>query len=127
MSIVKQGVSYGFVGVVQIGVDWLTFISLTQLGILTGPANIAGRIVGAALGFWLNGRFTFAGDSARPVSSNHAIKFMVSWMITTLLSTGAVILAAHTKGLHMAWVVKPVADLVLAAVGFLASKYWIYK
>jgi putative flippase GtrA len=127
MSIVKQGISYGFVGVVQIGVDWLTFIGLTQLGVLTGPANITGRIVGAILGFWLNGRFTFAGDESRPLRPKHAMKFLVSWSLTTLLSTGAVMLAAHTEGLHMAWVVKPLADLTLAAIGFAASKYWIYK
>jgi putative flippase GtrA len=127
MSIIKQGVSYGFIGLVQIGVDWLTFIGLTQLGLPTGTANITGRIVGAALGFWLNGHFTFARGSVRPLRSRHAIKFIASWTLTTLLSTGAVMLAAHTKGLHMAWVVKPLADLALAAIGFAASKYWIYK
>lgn len=127
MSIVKQGISYGFVGVIQIGVDWMTFIGLTQLGVLTGPANITGRVIGAALGFWLNGRFTFAGTNGRPLQPKHAMRFIVSWTLTTLLSTGAVMLAARLDGLHMAWVVKPLADLTLAAIGFAASKYWIYK
>lgn len=127
MSIVKQGISYGFVGVIQIGVDWLTFVGLTQLGLLTGLANLTGRVVGAALGFWLNGRWTFAEAGGPPLRPRHAIKFLVSWTLTTLLSTGAVMLAARLDGLHVAWIVKPIADLTLAAIGFTASKYWIYK
>ena len=127
MSIVKQGISYGFIGILQIIVDWLTFMGLTQLGIMTGPANVTGRVVGASLGFWLNGRFTFAGDENRPLRTKHAMKYVVTWTLTTLLSTGAVMLAARLHGLHLAWVVKPVADVGLAGIGFIASKYWIYK
>lgn len=127
MSIVKQGISYGFVGVIQLALDWLTFVVLTQLGLPAGPANITGRVAGASLGFWLNGRWTFgAGDDNR-LRPRHALRFVVLWSLTTLLSTGAVMLAAHMQGLHLAWVVKPFADLTLAAIGFTASKYWIYK
>lgn len=127
MSIIRQGISYGFIGVVQIGVDWLTFVGLTQLGLPAGPSNITGRIVGAVLGFWLNGRWTFATDDSRPLRPRNALRFLASWSLTTLLSTAAVMAATHFEGLHLAWIIKPFADLTLAALGFAASKYWIYK
>jgi len=29
--------------------------------------------------------------------------------------------------MHAAWMVKPAADLLLAALGFTISKYWVYR
>ena len=127
MSVIKQGISYGFVGAIQLCVDWLTFIILTQLGVITGPANIVARITGAALGFWMNGRWTFNTGDRRSLNFRQLVRFLVSWSLTTLISTAIVTVAAHTDGIHAAWIVKPVGDLALAAVGFAISKYWIYR
>jgi putative flippase GtrA len=127
MSLLKQGANYGLVGVLQIGVDSLLFISLTKFGAIAAAANIAGRISGAILGFWLNGKWTFASDSKQPLKARHFGKFLISWALMTLASTAVVMFAAHLGGLRAAWVVKPIADLALAAIGFTASKLWIYR
>ncbi len=127
MSIVKQGASYGFVGLLQIGLDSLIFIVLTKFGMITGAANIIGRVSGAIMGFWLNGKWTFSNGEMRPLGARHLGKFLISWTLTTFASTMIVMSATHLEGLHVAWIIKPVADLALAAFGFAISKYWIYR
>lgn len=127
MSLLKQGASYGLVGVIQIGVDWMLFVLLTQFGVISAVANVAGRISGAALGFVLNGKWTFASDGRSVLRFRHLGRYLVSWAVMTILSTLVVSTTAHFNGLHVAWVIKPIADLALAAMGFMASKYWIYR
>ena len=90
-GLTRQAALFGVFGGVQLLVDWATFVALTWMGIHTASANMSGRIVGAVLGFWLNGRYTFRapavdlrGHAAR------AFRFVLSWAITALLSTAAV-------------------------------------
>ncbi len=65
MGLVRQGSTYLVIGLVQLLLDWLVFVAATALGLPVVPANIAGRLAGMLLGFWLNGRYTFAnaGDA----------------------------------------------------------------
>jgi putative flippase GtrA len=123
----RQVVSYGFVGLVQIGLDWACFIVLTSLGVPPGPANVAGRVAGAMAGFWANGKWTFAERGQARVSRIALYRFIATWLATTALSTLVVLLVNQNHGLHWAWVVKPVADALLAAIGFTLSKFWIYR
>jgi len=121
----RQITSYGLVGLGQIAIDWLFFVCLSQLGVFPGIANVISRICGASAGFWLNGRWTFARHSPA-LGLRHLIRYSVSWTIMTVLSTFVVILVDHGHGLKWVWVIKPVADAMLAALGFVVSKYWIY-
>jgi putative flippase GtrA len=120
-------ISYGVVGVAQIGLDSLTFVTLTFAGLPPGPSNIAGRILGACAGFWLNGKWTFATHGKASLSRKALSRFLVSWIITTTLSTLIVSLVDQSHGLYWAWLVKPIADGMLAALGFAISKFWIYR
>src|SRR5690606_8590592 len=66
MQLLRQGSQYFAIGILQLLVDWALFVAATALGLHAVPANLLGRISGAALGFWLNGRYTFAcEDGAR--------------------------------------------------------------
>ncbi len=121
----RQILSYGIVGIGQIGVDWLAFVCLSKLGITLGLANVTGRICGALAGFWLNGRWTFSGNSSK-LGLRHLLRFTTSWSIMTIISTAVVLLVGHSHGLKWTWIVKPFADTALAAMGFVISKYWIY-
>ena len=127
MKIVKQGISYGLVGLFQIGIDWLAFIVLTQLGIGAVAGNLLGRLTGAGFGFWLNGSWTFSDGQIRRTGKRHLVRFGAVWLSTALASTILVAMASHYQGLHTAWVVKPAIDLFLAGLSFLASKFWIYR
>jgi putative flippase GtrA len=62
MSLTRQGRHYLLIGGLQWLVDWGVMVALSHLGLRIGVANVAGRVSGALLGFWLNGRITFAGD-----------------------------------------------------------------
>src|SRR3546814_1494039 len=62
MSLGRQGRHYLFIGGIQWLVDWGVMVALSHFGMGIGPANVAGRISGALLGYWANGKLTFAGD-----------------------------------------------------------------
>lgn len=127
MNMLRQGASYGIVGALQLGVDWGCFVVMSALGVATVPANVAGRIIGAMLGFWLNGKATFSSALVDGLRGRHLARFLLSWGAMTVFSTIAIALADHAKGLQFAWIIKPLADAVLALCGFIISKYWIYR
>lgn len=127
MGALRQLVSYGAVGGLQLLLDWACFVGLTAAGVAVVPANLAGRIAGASLGFWLNGRYTFARGGVPTLSRRHALRFVVFWLATTAASTLAVQAIDAREGLHAAWLLKPLVEALLAALGFLAARYWIYR
>ncbi|GGA25441.1 GtrA family protein [Dyella nitratireducens] len=127
MRLLKQGASFVMVGLIQLAIDWLVFVALTKVGCGSSVANVSGRIVGASFGFWLNGAWTFSEEREWRLHGWHLLKFAVLWSMTTLVSTVIITLISHYKGLHVAWMVKPVVDIFLALLSFLVSKYWVYN
>lgn len=118
---------YGIVGVGQLGIDWLTFVLLSRLGLPVAVANVAGRVCGAVAGFWLNGRWTFSKKTGPALGLRQFLRFAASWVVMTVLSTLVVMMVDRSHGLHWTWVAKPFADAILAGLGFLVSKFWIYR
>ncbi|MDR1529062.1 MAG: GtrA family protein [Burkholderiales bacterium] len=127
MNLMKQGASYFVIGLIQLLFDWLTFVALSWFGVPVYMANIIGRIVGALLGFWLNGKLTFHILTGGMLSGKSLTRFLVLWILTTIISTLAVGFADSLKGLYLAWLIKPIIDTLLAVCGFLISKYWVYR
>lgn len=127
MSLLRQGRAYLVVGGLLWLLDCAVTIGLSHAGLLSiEMANLCGRICGAALGFWLNGRFTFTGPThARGPAQLR--RFLLMWAGTTLLSTGLMTASEHLFGLHGAWLAKPVIEILLAALGFLLSRHWVYR
>lgn len=107
-------------------VDWLVLVVLSAAGLPVIAANIAGRISGACLGFWLNGRITFASDDTA-VGRRQLGRFFLMWLGTTVVSTLVVVRADVLFGLHWAWLIKPALEAVLGTVGFVLSRHWIYR
>ena len=122
----RQGRDYLIVGLLQWLLDWGVVVSLTHIGLPVAPANVLGRITGALLGFWLNGKLTFAGDR-NTIGAAQFQRFMVMWVTTTLLSTWVLTQVDDLFGLRWVWLGKPAIELALGAVGFLLSRYWIYR
>ncbi len=123
----RQVLAFGVVGGVQLLLDWACFVLLTALGLAVVPANLAGRVAGAGVGFWLNGRYTFARDGRAQLSRRQGLRFLVFWLCTTAVSTVAMQAIDAAQGLQAAWLLKPLVEAVLAAAGFLAGRYWIYR
>lgn len=126
MSLTRQGRDYLVIGLLQWLVDWGVVVGLTHLGLPVAPANVLGRITGALLGFWLNGKWTFAGDRTT-VGTTQFQRFMLMWVTTTLLSTWAMTQIDDVLGLKWVWLAKPAIEIALGIVGFFVSRYWIYK
>ncbi|MCD9006783.1 GtrA family protein [Luteimonas sp. XNQY3] len=126
MSLTRQSRHYLAIGLLQWLVDWGVVVGLTHVGLPVASANVAGRISGALLGYWLNGKLTFAGDDTT-IGVTQFQRFMLMWITTTLISTWAMTQIDDVFGLRWVWLAKPAIELALGAVGFVLSRYWIYK
>ena len=126
MSLGRQGRHYLTIGILQWLVDWGVMVGLSHFSLPVEPANVAGRISGAALGFWLNGRITFVGDNTR-IGRRQFGRFLLMWLLTTLASTWAMGAIDDAGGLKWAWIAKPGVELVLGGIGFVLSRHWVYK
>lgn len=126
MSLLRQGSHYVAIGILQYIVDWGVMVSLSHLGMSVEIANVAGRVSGAVLGFWLNGRITFADENAR-LGPQQLRRFVLLWLVMTGLSTWAVGSVADLAGLGWAWAAKPAVELLLACISFMVSRHWVYR
>jgi putative flippase GtrA len=120
----RQGGLFVIVGLAQLAVDTSIFIAATALGLPVVAGNLLGRVSGAGLGFWLNGRYTFGQAT---LDRRHAARFAIAWSLLTVLSTVSVDIVAAHLGLHGAWLAKPLVEAVLAAINFMVSRHWIYR
>lgn len=87
MSLFRQGGQFAMIGALQLAVDCGIFIACTAAGMPAVPANLLGRISGATLGFWLNGRFTFAQQGDARLGWQRFARFAVMWLALTVIST----------------------------------------
>ncbi|MGH8073008.1 MAG: GtrA family protein [Lysobacter sp.] len=126
MSLSRQGRHYLLIGGIQWLLDWAVMVALSHSGLPVEPANVAGRISGAMLGFWLNGRITFAGDDTR-VGRRQFLRFVLMWLLTTAISTWSIGAIDDWVGLKWAWLAKPGVEIVLGGLGFLLSRHWVYR
>ncbi|HTL14863.1 MAG TPA: GtrA family protein, partial [Thermomonas sp.] len=62
MSLRRHLGGYAVIGLLQWLVEYGLMVALSQWVMPVEPANVIGRLCGAILGFWLNGKWTFAGD-----------------------------------------------------------------
>lgn len=126
MTLKRHLSRYAVSGLLQWVLEYALVLALSQWLLPIAPANVIGRICGALFGFWLNGRWTFALPGQRP-GSRALARFFVAWLLLTALNTGLVAWTAQLAGLRTAQLLKPLADLVTAGLGFLASRHWIYR
>jgi len=126
LSLYRQGRHFAIIGLLQWLADWGAMVALSYLGMPIAPANVAGRICGAALGFWLNGTITFARADSRH-GWRAFLRYACVWTCLALLSTLLVAGAGKRFGLGGAWLGKPLIDAVLSLASFLAMRCWVYR
>ena len=127
MSLFRQGSQYIAIGLLQLALDWGVFVAATALGLPVAPGNLLGRISGAVLGFWLNGRYTFATHGGQRHGWKRFARFAALWLLMTVISTGLIDWVAQSLGLQYAWLAKPVVELGLATVSFFALRHVVYR
>lgn len=125
--IVRQGLLFLMVGAALVCVDWAVFVVFSAVGVPTVAANVAGRMVGAMLGFYLNGSLTFRSGQGARVGRRHLGRFAIAWLLLTALSTTLVASAAARIGLHYAWLAKPLVEALMALISFVISRQWVYQ
>lgn len=123
----RQGLGYGLVGVLALVLDWGCFVLLTWSGMDALPANLLGRVSGAGIAYVLNGMFTFRSQQGSRLGWNRFVRFSAVWILLTATSALAMQAIVDGAGLQWAWLAKPVVELALAAISFVAYRYWIYK
>ena len=126
-TLLRQGAGYGVVGALQLLLDWGLFVALSASGANTIVSNLVGRVAGALVGFWLNGVVTFSSEGGSRLGWARLARFLLFWAAMSVLGTAVVALLDQHAGLHWAWVAKPAVDVVLAFLGFVVSRYWIYR
>lgn len=127
MSLIRQGSSYVIIGLIQLAVDSALFVAATALGMPVAPANLLGRLCGMLLGFWLNGRHTFAHGGQHRLGWKRFGRFLALWGVMTVLSTVLVSAAADRLGLTHAWLAKPLVEGGLAALSFLLMRQLVFR
>ena len=114
------------IGVAQWLVEYGLMLVLSQWFMPVEPANVIGRLAGACIGFWLNGKWTFAGDGTH-VGRVAAQRFVAMWVGLTVVNTSIVAGADDLFGLRAAQLLKPGADVLCGGIGFLLSRHWVYN
>ena len=126
MSLRRHLGSYAAIGLLQWLVEYGAMLALSEWVMGVKPANVIGRIAGATLGFWLNGKWTFAGEGTH-MGRRAAFRFVLMWLVLTLLNTWLVGIIDDEFGLRRAQLLKPLADLLSGSIGFLLSRHWVYR
>lgn len=126
-QISRQLVLFVMVGLVLVVVDWAVFSLLFFLGMPLTPANVLGRAGGACLGFYLNGRITFAEAGIARLGKHRLLRFVIAWVAWTTLGTLLMHHARTLFGDHAPYLAKPMIEAFLACLGFLSSRFFIYR
>ena len=104
-------------GGVQLFVDWLAFVSLSALGV---------SLV-ALVGFLLNGRVTFRVSESASGWAGRFVRFLVTWLLLTAVSTLTLLWVQSAWGVGAAWAGKIFIEGALAVISFLVLKLWVYR
>ena len=126
MSLGRHARHYLIIGGVQWLVDWGVMVLLSHYGMRVETANVAGRVTGALIGYWLNGKLTFAGEDTA-IGQTQLARFIIMWIGTTIISTWSLGIIDQYAGLKWAWLAKPGVELCLGVVGFVLSRHWVYR
>lgn len=123
----RQLLLFLLIGGLQVLVDWTVFVLTTHLGLSLVTGNLAGRVSGALLGFWLNGRYTFAHGGQPRLDSLHLRRFIIAWLLMTTLSTLLLWAVEQRFDLQAAWLAKPAVEALMALIGFVVWRQWVYR
>lgn len=124
--LLRQGMRYLVAGGVVFACDFLVFSVIVLMApVLLIPANVAGKIAGAALGFVLHRNWTFAGVH-RDSATRQLISYLLLLLFNIAASSALLWLLAEALGL---WVpaAKLVADAVVIALAFVIGRSIVFR
>ena len=124
--IVVQAMRYGAVGLVVLAADFAVY----SLLLFAAPgsfftANLAGKLVGAGLGFVLHRTVTFRWEQ-RDGAARQLLSYFFVLGFNLLLSSLLLWLAIERLGAN-AYVAKLAVDVVIIGSAFILSRLWVYR
>lgn len=125
-GLLAQAMRYGAVGLVVLAADFAIYSIILMLA--PGwflPANIAGKLTGAALGFVLHRRVTFRWQH-RDSAGRQLLSYFALLGFNLLLSSALLWLAIERFGAN-AYFAKLAVDIVIVGTAFLLSRFWVYR
>lgn len=118
----RQLIRFGLVGATSNVTAYLIYLLITYLGLEPKIAMTILFVIGAAIGFYGNRKWTFAhqGDSTRA-----ARRFLTAYATAYLLNLSIMWVAVDHMGIAH-YLVQAVNIVVISALLFVAQKYWIF-
>ncbi|WP_332819836.1 GtrA family protein [Sphingopyxis sp.] len=125
-GIVAQAVRYVAVGLVVLAADFAIYSAI----LLAAPerflaANLAGKVVGAALGFVLHRTVTFRWAQRDP-ATRQLLSYLAVLGFNLLLSSLLLWFAIDHLGANP-YLAKLAVDIVIVGTAFLLSRLWVYR
>lgn len=125
-GIVAQAVRYVAVGLVVLAADFAIYSAI----LLAAPerflaANLAGKVVGAALGFVLHRTVTFRWAQRDP-ATRQLLSYLAVLGFNLLLSSLLLWFAIDRLGANP-YLAKLAVDIVIVGTAFLLSRLWVYR
>lgn len=117
---------YLTVGLFQFILDLGLFLLLQKIGLPLFVANVISRLTAATTGYYLNRQFTFSITPTTDYSM--AIRYWSFWIFMTMLSTGLIMILQNLFPANSSLGIgKFIVESFLCVVGFLISKFFVYK
>lgn len=125
-GIVAQALRYAAVGLVVLAADFAVYSTI----LFAAPghfvaANLAGKLVGAALGFVLHRVVTFRWTQ-RDTATRQLLSYFAVLGFNLLLSSLLLWLAIDRFGANP-YLAKLAVDIVIVGTAFLLSRLWVYR
>ena len=128
IALPRQITLFLVIGAAQLALDTAVFIGLTAAGVPVVWGNLAGRVAGACLGFWLNGRYTFADPQGTSrMQRRNMLRFVVAWVLMTAFTGLLLDWVADTFSLQGSWLAKPLVEIATAGISFVVWRQWVYR
>lgn len=123
---ILQFVKFGFVGILNNVISFITYIVLVRNGIHYTPANIIGFTVSVFNSYYWNNKYVFAMNSRR-VWWKTFLKTYISYAGTgILLSNTLLIIWIEVCGISKT--IAPLINIIVTIpINFLVNKYWAYR
>ncbi len=123
---IAHAIRYALVGAIVLAADFAVYAAI--LAVAPGQflfANVAGKIVGAALGFMLHRQVTFRW-AQRDGAGRQFASYLAVLGFNLLLSSALLWLAIETMGANE-YLAKIAVDIVVIGSAFLLSRLWVYR
>ena len=121
-----QFVQFGFVGIINNLICYVTYLILIALGMHYTPANIIGFSVSVINSYYWNNKYVFSTENKR-IWWKTFLKTYISYAGTGIIFSN-ILLVLWIEVLHIPEFIAPILNLIFTIpINYLINKLWAYK